>query len=181
MAMSRGQVTRPMRLTRIHSQLAGAPCIMQGLDSQNRATEALPPDPVSISMAEVRHRLPRSHPMSRPKIKLILRTSRSPPVAQGENPVPSRKSLIRSKCQRDDRAATTVHAQKTSTADTQPIDDGSVAQDLSQIPESTSEPACSAIPGRPEGHLACEADKNHGAMQFEPHIVKEPEADANQK
>ncbi|EQK98154.1 hypothetical protein OCS_06134 [Ophiocordyceps sinensis CO18] len=48
----RADAKAPLRLTRLRSQLPGAPHIMQGLDSNNKTTEALPCDPDNIAMAE---------------------------------------------------------------------------------------------------------------------------------
>lgn len=132
---------RPLRLTRLRSQLAGAPSIMHGLDSNNRATEALPPDPDDMPMAEVRSRLPRSHPLSTRKIKLILRTSRSRSSPSQEKHEPPRRPMIRLKIwSRAGGSATTGHGQGNPVVKPEPTADSFDNTGLIRIPEPASPP-----------------------------------------
>ncbi|PHH85213.1 hypothetical protein CDD83_749 [Cordyceps sp. RAO-2017] len=91
---SRSDTKTPVRLTRLRSRLAGAPSVLKGLDDNNRPVEALPQDPENIPFGEVRYRLPRSHPLAKRRIKIILHPSRQRPSPEPEKAAVPRRPII---------------------------------------------------------------------------------------
>ncbi|KAM4060471.1 hypothetical protein HRG_001970 [Hirsutella rhossiliensis] len=126
-------------------------------------------------MIEVRHRLPRSHPLSKRRIRVILRTSRSQSSPPQESHKPPRRSLIRIKIRpRVDGSGTTGRGQENPVAKNEPMDECFDNTGLIHIPAAASPPPLPVIQMRLDTtQLSYEADESGGAIDPDSLVIKE--------